>query len=196
MKQLLRRRPSPGAVVAVVAVVLASAGSATAARVITGKQIKNSSITSADVKNRSLLGGDFKPGELPAGARGPQGATGAQGPPGTPGAPGAPGFGLLRYPQTVTNFSNGESDQIGTPCPAGTFPTGGSAWAVDTATETVDHPEVITSEGIVFDPSGPDGYFAVVNDLSSGNVSVVVDVACANATLVLPSSARKRTFHR
>lgn len=193
MKQLLRRRPSPGAVVAIAAVVLAGAGSATAARVITGKQIKNSSITGADVKNRSLRRGDFRPGELPAGARGPQGAPGAQGP---PGAAGAPGFGVLRYPQTVTTFSIGQAEQIGTSCPSGTFPTGGSAWAVDSATRTVDHPEVITSQGIVFNPAGPDGYFAVVNNVLSGSVLVVVDVACANATQVLPSTARRRTLRR
>src|SRR5688500_3028859 len=45
VKQLLRKRPSPAMVVAVVAVVMASVGSATAATLITGKQIKNNSLT-------------------------------------------------------------------------------------------------------------------------------------------------------
>ena len=182
------RRPSPSMLVAVAAVVLACAGSATAASVITGKNIKNSSITSADIKNSSLLRGDFKSGQLPAGARGAQGPRGATGAAGAAGARGTNGFGLLRYPQTVTPFTNGQSDVVGTSCAAGTYPTGGSAWAVDTATGLVDHPEVITSQGIAFSTGGaPIGYFATVDDASSGNVDVVVDAVCANASQVLPT---------
>jgi hypothetical protein len=48
--------------IAIVAVVLASAGTATAAHLITGKQIKNNSITTKDIKNKSLLKKDFKSG--------------------------------------------------------------------------------------------------------------------------------------
>jgi hypothetical protein len=50
-----------------------------AAHLITGKQIKDSSITTADVKNGSLLKGDFKAGQLPEGPQGPKGDTGPQG---------------------------------------------------------------------------------------------------------------------
>ena len=80
-----------------------------AATVITGKNVKDSSLTGADVKNNSLTGGDvknssltgadlraesvnsddvadgsllgadFAPGQLPAGAQGPKGDTGAKG---------------------------------------------------------------------------------------------------------------------
>jgi hypothetical protein len=46
-------------VVAVIALVAASAGGATAATIISGKQIRNSSITSADIKNRSLRQADL-----------------------------------------------------------------------------------------------------------------------------------------
>jgi hypothetical protein len=71
-----------------------------AARLVTGKQIKDSSITTKDVKNGSLLKADFKPGQLPSGAQGPKGDTGTSGQDGAPGqngadgadgAPGAPG---------------------------------------------------------------------------------------------------------
>ncbi len=196
MKHLSRYRPSPGVVVAVAAVVLACAGSATAAKVITGKQIKNSSITSADIKNNSLVEGDFKSGELPAGARGPQGAQGAQGAPGLrgpQGVNGTNGFGVLRYPETLNAFENGEADLVGTLCPTGTYPTGGSAWAADSATLLVDHPEVITSQGISFsDANVGNGYFANVNNVASGSVTVVVDAICANASQVSPSKARHR----
>jgi hypothetical protein len=102
------------------------------------------------------------------------------------------GFGILRYPETVSSFSNGESDVVGTLCPAGTYPTGGSAWAADTATGLTDHPEVITSQGLAFTQAGVgNGYFATVNDVASGDVDVVVDVVCANASQVSPSMTRQ-----
>ena len=66
-------------VMATVAVFLALGGSSYAAIKITGRNVKDGSLTSADIKDRSLLGKDFKPGQLPAGARGPQGATGSPG---------------------------------------------------------------------------------------------------------------------
>jgi hypothetical protein len=47
-------------------------------------QIKKNAVTSAKVKDRSLLAKDFKAGQIPAGARGPQGLKGDQGDPGTP----------------------------------------------------------------------------------------------------------------
>jgi hypothetical protein len=49
---------------------------------ITGKDIKDGSITSADVRNRSLLLDDFRRGQLKPGPAGPQGEAG---PPGTDG---------------------------------------------------------------------------------------------------------------
>src|SRR3954454_9216033 len=81
-----------GTVVAYLALFVALGGTGYAATKITGKQIKDSSITSADVKNRSLLSKDFKKGQLPAGLPGPQGAPGRTGADGAPGAPGAPGL--------------------------------------------------------------------------------------------------------
>jgi hypothetical protein len=52
---------------------------------LTTEDVRNNSLTTSDVRNRSLLSEDFKPGQLPAG---PAGRTGAQGPQGDPGAPG------------------------------------------------------------------------------------------------------------
>ena len=57
---------------------------------ITGKQIKNASITSADVRNGTLQAKDFKKGVL-KGAKGAPGAAGQRGPAGQPGAAGAAG---------------------------------------------------------------------------------------------------------
>src|SRR3954465_136583 len=52
------RRPSPALIVAIVALVMACAGSATAATLITGRQIRNNSVTGADIRDRSLRGKD------------------------------------------------------------------------------------------------------------------------------------------
>jgi hypothetical protein len=70
---------------ATIAVFIALGGSSYAAIVITGRNvknssltgrdIKNSSLTTSDVKNRSLRAVDFKSGQLPAGPQGPKGDT-------------------------------------------------------------------------------------------------------------------------
>lgn len=64
---------------------------ADAARKITGKQIKNDTVTSADIKDASLKAHDFAPDQLPAGAQGPAGPKGEQGPAGEQGPVGPKG---------------------------------------------------------------------------------------------------------
>jgi hypothetical protein len=54
-------------------------------------QIKKDAVTSGKVKNGSLLAADFKAGQLPSGAIGPQGPKGDAGAPGAQGEPGAQG---------------------------------------------------------------------------------------------------------
>jgi hypothetical protein len=58
---------------------------------ITGKQVRNSSLTGADIKDRSLTAKDIKAGQLPAGQQGPQGLRGETGPAGAKGDAGSPG---------------------------------------------------------------------------------------------------------
>jgi hypothetical protein len=92
-------------VMATIAVFVALGGSSYAALRITGKQVRNGSLTSADirnsslttsdVRNRSLLARDFKSGQLPRGPQGRQGPQGQQGPQGAPGAGGSPAFGAV-----------------------------------------------------------------------------------------------------
>jgi hypothetical protein len=55
------------------------------------KKIKASAINSSRVRNGSLRAADFAPGQIPAGARGPQGDLGAVGATGAAGADGADG---------------------------------------------------------------------------------------------------------
>ena len=97
MKRFMRFRPSPAMIVALIALFVALGGSASAAVLITGSEIKNGTIKSIDVgnnsltskdiknlkskdiKNGSLLAEDFKSGELPAGSAGPAGQQARQG---------------------------------------------------------------------------------------------------------------------
>jgi hypothetical protein len=96
MKGIIRRlRPSPAMVVACVALLFAMTGAGYAAgmlgpNTVGTKQLKKNAVISSKVKNRSLLAVDFKAGQLPKGAPGPQGPQGSQGPAG-PAGPAGPG---------------------------------------------------------------------------------------------------------
>jgi hypothetical protein len=88
-------------VVATIALFVALGGGATAAVLITGKNVKDGSLTGRDIKNNSvasvdvkdgdLLSKDFKAGQLPAGAQGPKGDQGLKGDKGDKGDPGLTG---------------------------------------------------------------------------------------------------------
>lgn len=105
-------RPSPAMVVALLALFVALAGGATAARqvLITGSDVRNNSLTGADVRNNSLTGADIRNNAIrgvdvrngslqlrdlsPAARNSLRGAVavaGQQGPQGGPGAPGPRG---------------------------------------------------------------------------------------------------------
>jgi hypothetical protein len=80
-------------VMATIAVFLSLGGGAYAAlklprNSVGPQQIKSNAVSSSKVENGSLLSGDFKSGQLPAGARGPEGF---QGPKGDAGAQGVKG---------------------------------------------------------------------------------------------------------
>jgi hypothetical protein len=88
---LRRRHPSATMIVALLALVAASAGVGNAATsLITGKQIKDGSVTGKDIKNKSVPLSKLS-GKLPAGKTGPAGAAGATGPAGPAGATGPAG---------------------------------------------------------------------------------------------------------
>jgi hypothetical protein len=80
------RRPSPGLVVASIALIAATSGSAIAASVITGAQIKDGSIGVKDLSKQAVAKLHGARGKT-----GPRGAAGAQGPAGIAGAAGAQG---------------------------------------------------------------------------------------------------------
>jgi hypothetical protein len=92
-RRLFRRHTT---VVAYLALFAALGGSAYAAVTVTGKNIKDGTVSGRDVKNRSLGKAELSPSAVSSllgdrGPAGPQGPAGPKGPQGEPGLPGAPG---------------------------------------------------------------------------------------------------------
>jgi hypothetical protein len=77
--------------------------------VVKGRNIAPNAVTSPKVKNGSLVAGDFKPGQLPAGARGEQGAKGDKGDKGDTGDKGEAGSVGPRGPSVVAR-ARGSAD--------------------------------------------------------------------------------------
>ena len=117
MLSKLRSRLSTAHLIALVALFFAIGGPSfaanavsSAAKLITGKQIKDSSVTTKDIKNGSLLSADFKPGQLPSATQGPKGDNGQQGPKGDAGAPGQDGTSVTSASEpSGANCPNGGS---------------------------------------------------------------------------------------
>ena len=101
-------RGARGHIAVALIVCLACAGTATAARLITGADVKDASLTGRDVRDRSLTPRDFR-GSVrgPRGIQGPQGIQGAPGTPGAPGSPGAAGS-ALAYAKVTLEMVEGE----------------------------------------------------------------------------------------
>ena len=125
-------RPVPALMVAVLAIIVSVSASASAALIITGKQIKNGTVTTKDVKDGNLKTNDFSASALNVlkGATGPAGPAGATGPAGAVGPAGATGAAGVSGYQTVYNTANIPAGTAGTAtatCPAGKKPVGGGA---------------------------------------------------------------------
>jgi hypothetical protein len=92
------RRPSASLVVAVLAVVIATAGTASATTaLITSDQIKNGTIRLVDISKQARKALHGKPGPAgPKGLQGPQGAPGRQGIQGVMGGPGVSSYAVVR----------------------------------------------------------------------------------------------------
>ncbi len=121
---------------------LVGAGTATAAKMITGAQIANGTVTGADIMNGTVKNKDLSAGakaalQGPAGLPGPAGPAGSAGPAGTAGEDGGPNryaevssAGLLQ--EDVKNIDQTQVDHpaAGTYCfsfPEGDRPTSGAA---------------------------------------------------------------------
>lgn len=175
-------------VVACIALFVAGAGSATAARMIGGEQIRERSITSKHVRNGSLLRKDFKRGQVPRGRRGPRGASGS------PGRAGTDGFGVLAYPADVFEVPpNDPGGQATVACPAGLYPTGGDAFVIDANGDIVPAGELLAAQFFVPDQGGvPSGWSAVTSANGDEMRGLVVEAICANAADAPTTRALRR----
>lgn len=182
MGRLRHLRPSPSMTVAFLALFVAGAGSATAARLITGKQIKNNSITSADVRNGSLLRKDFRSGQLP---RGPQGL------PGAAGRAGRDGFGQVTYSAgEVTEFSQGPDYFLR--CPPGLVPVGGDAYAINPSEDIVPGVDIVDYFYSEPGHSVPNAWGATIDD-GGLNIDLIIEAICANASRTSISAAPSKS---
>jgi len=95
----MRKHLTPSTFIAIAALFIALGGTSYAvsklpSNSVGSKQIKKNAVNSKKVKDKSLLAKDFKPGQLPSGAKGATGATGPAGATGVTGAVGAAGSAL------------------------------------------------------------------------------------------------------
>jgi hypothetical protein len=149
-------------IVALIALMIALGGAATAATQFTGANIKNSSITSADIRNGTIKLNDL--------ARSTQ--RGMVGPRGLPGAPGAPGAAAgpsrLSYVQGPTStFPPGAIDTVSAFCPPGTKVTGGGWFA-----------SIADVGGSLPDTFGGTRYSAIISNQTTLSVDVFAVAIC------------------
>jgi hypothetical protein len=116
-----------------VALFVALGGSATAATLITGSQIKNGSITGQDIKGSSVTGVDVKNGTLgsadfgrstKASSKGSQGDRGATGQAGAAGGQGAPGPNGVKAPERSNLVANINGNGVDSEILTKTVPAG------------------------------------------------------------------------
>jgi hypothetical protein len=175
------RLPSPALLVAFAALFVASSGTAVAAKLITGKQIANNTISASDVKNGSLQTKDLSAKARAAlrgadGAQGPAGPAGPAGPKGADGAPGLAGAPGVSGRQVVVESTNTNSDAEKTAlatCPAGKQVIGGGA---NVFPNDVD--DVVVREAF---PSSATGFYVEAQEIGAvgANWQVAAYAICA-----------------
>ena len=180
--ELLARRHTTA--VAYVALVAALGGTAYAAVSVSGKNIKDGTVTGRDVKDRSLAlselsptaagalagprGPAGSPGERgPAGPKGDDGPAGARGPQGSTGPQGPSGISGLEYRTDGRDIKPDHYAAWQVTCPSGKKPLGGgvattSAWQA----QSPIHQSAPTTNGwfvsVVNTAPNPAGFFAWV----------------------------------
>ena len=196
--------PPPAMVVALLALFIATAGSALAGHggphqrnFVNALDVQDESLTGKDIKNKSLTQADFR-----GSVRGPRGARGARGPggPGGPGGPSGPqgppgGLGPqgpkgdngsdaipnLTYVRTVsTNAAPGVNVGAFAECPSGQRPIGGG---VVTSDGTINVYQTAAGTPTAFEGT-PTGWWGSVRNFGSvtGTFRAYAVCAPANAT--------------
>jgi hypothetical protein len=159
---------------------VAAQAATSAVRAITGKDVKNGSLTGADIKTSSLTGKQIRNGSLTAadfapglavggstGAKGDVGPAGAQGAKGDAGAPGAPAMTGLQIVSVTSSFDSSGYKQVVVNCPTGkTAISGGSNYSADTAPAplAVATSQPATNGSISTAGQTPNGWFVAMNE--------------------------------
>jgi hypothetical protein len=186
MKRILRHRPSPSTALALLALFIAVGGTATAATIITGRQVRDNSLTTNDVRNnslthrdvrdRSLLARDFRRGQLPRGPEGPPGAS------------------QLQYPVSApVTVPPGQTLGVSITCPRGTYPTGGDVFGLTIPEPRQIVPNAVTDQGLSFDASArPSGWSGRVHNPTGSNIFAFAEAVCLNVNeVIIPQSSRR-----
>jgi Collagen triple helix repeat (20 copies) len=190
LKRLMRRHSTA---VAYLALFAALGGSAYAAVTVTGKNIKDGTVTGRDVKNSSLGTNKLSPTAVSSlsgqpGAAGPQGEkgepgpagpTGPVGPKGETGPAGPQGYQGLQGPSGIREWEHLVSPargvspgQVGTaeiPCPSGKVALGGGASSTNALTYVVDNAPL--NDGV--------GWGAKFRNTSDSSAAIFAWVHCA-----------------
>lgn len=183
MFKWLRAHMTPSLIVAVAAVVLASAGTGVAQRaLIDSRDVRNNSLTGQDIRNRSLTQADFR--ALVAGPRGPQGPAGLTGPQGPAGVANVTN---VDGPAGFQCANGGGGCQVASStaaCPAGMVAVGGGFNA--------DTPDNVVS----YAKRGATSYGVVATNFWSSSGSVTAQVICASGPGVNAARARTSSVQR
>ena len=191
---LLRKRLTYANIVSSVCLFLVLGGSAYAAVSITGKEVANGTLTSADVKDHSLLAKDFKPGELKAGPTGPAGPAGPTGPAGPAGPKGDAGAGAELPPPPPAKDPAGTLllPDIPGDGPGGSIVVRSLAWSSSAtigAQGTGGGSPKVTLGGMVFTKAPDRSSPALFNAVTTGR-----HIAKATLQLSKPGSAPYATY--
>ena len=173
MRHIGYRRPSPAALMAFLALLIALGGTSYAAITLPAnsvgtKQLKKNAVTSKKVKNRSLKAVDFASGQLPQGPKGDAGARGPQGVQGEKGDPGDPAPTPILTVRSASDVDSAQAD-----CQIGEAALGGGA-TVDTAGGFLTDSEPVPNVDDV-----PIGWFAAAEQSSAADTNVTAWVVCA-----------------
>lgn|GEM_PF-898976 len=109
MKKLrTMKRPQISTIIACIALFLAIGGTATAAKLINGKNIKKGTVTAKQIKNSTITSGKISPATIASlkGAQGPKGEKGAKGDTGAQGVQGPAGVAGLTSFMATNDVSN------------------------------------------------------------------------------------------
>ena len=160
------------------------AASATAAQLVTGAQVKNGTLTGRDIKNRSIRTADLAPSARPA--QGPQGATGPQGPRGAAGPQGAQGprttFTTVEDETGIEFHGTVRTFDVFVNCPPGQSPVGGGYRIVHSVNESpADDADIyiLRSSPFVGVQAPPRaGWWVTVRNNGTPGISIHVTAIC------------------